>query len=140
MEKPVQIPIQSLQHVGIPVSDIKISEKFYEKLGFSKVMHRTFIYEGEEGICVMMKREGVTIELYQLPEKELPSIKARKDGHIDHIAFDVPDIDAAFKALKSGGFRIIEDAPVKLEFWERGCRYFNICGPDDERLEFNQIL
>ncbi len=38
------------------------------------------------------------------------------------------------------GFHPIEAAPVKLDFWENGCMYFNILGPDGERLEFNQIL
>jgi lactoylglutathione lyase len=27
-----------------------------------------------------------------------------------------------------------------LAFWSKGCKYFNILGPDGERLEFNQIL
>jgi lactoylglutathione lyase len=27
-----------------------------------------------------------------------------------------------------------------LPFWKNGCKYFNITGPDGERLEFNQIL
>jgi len=71
---------------------------------------------------------------------ELAEIAARKDGHIDHIAFDVPDIDAAFKTLQTAGFTIIEDAPVFLHFWKKGCRYFNILGPNNERLEFNQVL
>ena len=24
--------------------------------------------------------------------------------------------------------------------WKNGCKYFNVLGPDGERLEFNQIL
>ena len=140
MTEPVLISIRALQHAGIPVSDIRTSEKFYGNLGFRNVMHRSFLHGGEEGTCVMMRREEITIELYQLPEKELAGIRQRKDGHIDHIAFDVPDIEAAFHTLKSGGFTIIEEAPVTLDFWEKGCRYFNILGPDNERLEFNQIL
>ena len=27
-----------------------------------------------------------------------------------------------------------------LNFWEKGCKYFYILGPDHERLEFCQIL
>ena len=38
------------------------------------------------------------------------------------------------------GFKVIEEAPVFLPFWKNGCKYFNITGPDGERLEFNQIL
>ncbi|HEY6975071.1 MAG TPA: VOC family protein, partial [Chitinophagaceae bacterium] len=79
-------------------------------------------------------------EIYQFPAPESGQIKDRKDGHIDHIAFDVPDIDSAFAALKNAGFNVVEEAPVFLNFWKNGCKYFNITGPDGERLEFNQIL
>jgi lactoylglutathione lyase len=75
-----------------------------------------------------------------MPKKELTAIKKRKDGHIDHIAFDVDDIDLTFHTLKNEGFDVLEAAPVFLPFWKNGCKYFNIKGPDGERLEFNQIL
>jgi hypothetical protein len=80
------------------------------------------------------------IELYQMPENELKEIRKRDTGRIDHIAFDVDDIDVAFKELKAASFSIIEEQPVFLSFWKYGCRYFNIIGPGGERLEFNQIL
>ena len=88
----------------------------------------------------MMQRDTIIIELYQLPEPELTGIGNRPDGHIDHIAFDVPDVDAAFEALKNAGYNVLEPAPVFLQFWKNGCRFFNITGPDGERLEFNQVL
>ena len=75
-----------------------------------------------------------------MPEPELSRVKQRKDGRINHIAFDVDDIDETFELLKNEGFSIIEDIPVYLNFWEKGCKYFNIFGPDGERLEFCQIL
>ncbi|MBN8786197.1 MAG: VOC family protein [Terrimonas sp.] len=136
----VNVDIIALQHVGIPVTDIKRSEAFYRKLGFNNVMQSPFGNKGEEGICIMMKRGSVTIELYQLPEKDLVEIAGRKNGHIDHIAFDVPDIAQAFTTLKNAGFDIPENSPVFLHFWEKGCKYFYILGPDGERLEFNQRL
>ena len=71
---------------------------------------------------------------------ELVAIQERKDGHIDHVAFDVADIDVAFAWLKNTGFNVLEEQPLFLPFWKNGCKYFNITGPDGERLEFNQIL
>ena len=88
----------------------------------------------------MMKQGDIIIEIYQMPDAALNGIRSRKDGHIDHVAFDVEDIDATFELLKREGFNVIEDAPVFLAFWQKGCKYFNITGPDGERLEFNQIL
>ncbi len=129
-----------IQHIGIPVTDLIKSQKFYKKLGFDNVMEAPFEQENEKGICVMMRSGTIVIELYQLPEKFLDEIKTRKNGHIDHIAFDVPDIDAAFTWIKTAGLQPLEPEPVFLQFWKNGCKYFNITGPDGERLEFNQIL
>lgn len=136
----MNLKINHLQHIGLPVADIEISQAFYERLGFQNVMHSTFMHQGSEGKVSMMKREGIIIELYQMPEPELNKVKQRKDGRIDHIAFDVDDIDEAFALLKSKSFSIVENEPVYLNFWEKGCKYFYILGPDGERLEFCQIL
>jgi catechol 2,3-dioxygenase-like lactoylglutathione lyase family enzyme len=132
--------INAIQHIGVPVTDIERSQAFYERLGFTNVMGKPFDYQGGKGQVVMMKSADMIIELYQMPEKELIEIGNRSDGHVDHIAFDVDDIDLVFKELRDASFPILEEQPVFLPFWEKGCRYFNITGPDGERLEFNQIL
>lgn len=134
------LKLNKLQHIGIPVTDIRVSEAFYSRLGFTNVMESSFDHEGDKGICLMMQREQIIIEIYQMPSKVLETIKQRKDGHIDHIAFDVSDIEETYRLLKSNGFNVIEESPVFLKFWKNGCRYFNILGPNGERLEFNQIL
>ncbi|MFD0763927.1 VOC family protein [Mucilaginibacter lutimaris] len=134
------INITAIQHVGIPVTNIGDSQTFYERLGFKRVMLAGFMHNGQPGSCVMMQRGEMVIEIYQLPEQELNDIRSRENGHIDHIAFNVPDIDKAYAMAKEAGFNIVEPGPVFLQFWANGCRYFNITGPDGERLEFNQIL
>jgi len=140
MNKSISNLINHLQHIGIPVTDIAVSEAFYSQFGFCKVMECEFQEDGETGTCVMMKNKSITIEMYQLPEQKLMQIRLRKDGHIDHITFDVDDIDEAFIAIKDASIPIIEEKTVFLPFWKNGCKYFNIMGPDGERLEFNQIL
>ncbi len=136
----MNLKLNHIQHIGIPVTDSKKSEGFYQQLGFKNVMSATFEQQGEKGTVAMMMRDRMIIELYQMPEKELVEIRNRKNGHIDHIAFDVDDIDKAFEELKAASFSISEEQPVFLSFWKNGCKYFNITGPDGERLEFNQIV
>jgi catechol 2,3-dioxygenase-like lactoylglutathione lyase family enzyme len=136
----MQLKINHLQHIGIPVTDITRSEAFYERLGFKNVMGTHFEYNGGKGTVAMMQLNTIIIELYQMPDNELMEIRSRKNGHIDHIAFDVDDIDATFATLQTADFHIIEEQPVFLSFWKNGCKYFNISGPDGERLEFNQVL
>lgn len=140
MKNQISNLINHLQHIGIPVTNVVASEAFYTQLGFEKVMQSPFQEDGQAGTCVMMKNKSVIIELYQLPAHQLQEIRNRKDGHIDHITFDVDDIDVAFAALKNASYQVIEQAPIFLPFWQNGCKYFNILGPDGERLEFNQIL
>ena len=134
------LKINCIQHIGMPVADLKISEVFYEKLGFENVMASEFNYRGGKGKVAMMRRGEMILELYQMPEKELQEIRQRKDGRIDHIAFDVDNIDETFATLKSASFSIVETEPAFLPFWKKGCKYFNLLGPDNERLEFNQIV
>jgi len=137
----VNLNIRNLQHIGIPVSDIDASIGFYEGLGFQDVMPSTFDLDGKTGRVSMMQLKDIIIELYQLPEPLMSGIRQRGDGHVDHFAFDVEDVDATYRTLKDAGYRMVEEAPVFLpRFWSKGCKYFNILGPDGERVEFNQIL
>jgi catechol 2,3-dioxygenase-like lactoylglutathione lyase family enzyme len=136
----MNLKINRLQHIGLPITNLQASQAFYEKLGFESAMRATFDHDGGQGQVAMMRRGDIIIELYQLPEPELSRVKQRSDGHIDHIAFDVDDIEETYALLKSEGFAIIEPQPMFLNFWERGCRFFNMLGPDGERLEFCQIL
>lgn len=80
------------------------------------------------------------MELYQPLSQVLEEIRARNDGFIDHVALDVSDIDQAYTELKDTGLSPMEGAPVELPFWENGAKYFNVRGPDGEKIEFNQIL
>ena len=65
------VSINHLQHVGIPVTDIKISAAFYSQFGFANIMEAPFTLEGEEGVCIMMQHKSVIIELYQLPASKI---------------------------------------------------------------------
>jgi catechol 2,3-dioxygenase-like lactoylglutathione lyase family enzyme len=136
----MNLKLNRIQHIGLPVTNLKASEAFYRKLGFANAMSSPFDYNGGQGSVAMMRRGEMTIELYQMPEAQLVEIRTRKDGHIDHIAFDVDNIEEALAALKQAAFTVVEDTPVFLPFWNKGCKYFFILGPDGERLEFNQIL
>lgn len=132
--------LNGLQHLGIPVTNLKKTVDFYSRFGFEKVMTAQVPVKDDAVRVAMMKKDSLIIEFYQLTGDELQELRSRKDGHIDHISLDVRDIDKAFAELKDAGFKTIEDAPVFLDFWENGCKYFAIRGPDAEKIEFNQII
>ena len=130
--------LQGMQHLGLPVTNLVRSLAFYEQLGFVTAL-RTDLAGPVQ--VAMLEMGGMTIELYQKPGADLDQVAGRQDGHIDHIALDVLDIEAALTELKAAGFEILEPgAPVSLPLWSNGVRYFTVRGPDGEKVEFNQRL
>ncbi|MCB9450498.1 MAG: VOC family protein [Anaerolineaceae bacterium] len=132
--------ITGLQHLGLPVTNIDQSKAFYKRLGFSETMVRE-LPQGDDVVrVVMLELNGFVLELYQLIGDDLAEIRKRQHGHIDHFALNVRDIQATWVAVQAAGLKILEDAPVFLPFWENGVHYFNILGPDGEKIEFNSIV
>ena len=47
----------------------------------------------------------------------------------------------AFAAVKAAGLMLVDQEIQSIPtFWENGIRYFNILGPNQETIEFCQIL
>ncbi len=133
--------LQGLQHIGIPVTNLERSQAFYAQLGFVEVMRTDLPGASEPTRVAMMRHEGLTLELYQFDQEQRQEIAKRADGHVDHIALDVLDIEQAYREIRGAGLEVLEDgAPVYLPFWEYGVKYFTVRGPDGEKVEFNQIL
>ncbi len=133
--------LQGLQHLGLPVTSLERSKAFYAQLGFTEVMRMDIQPKSDTVRVAMMEQGKFTIELYELGLEERGEIATRSDGHIDHVALNVLDIEQAYAEIKAAGIEILEDnAPVYLPFWKNGVRYFTVRGPDGEKVEFNQIL
>lgn len=121
--------IKGLQHIGIPTNDMDKTVEFYKKLGFE------IAYETKNGDVrvVFLKQGSLVIEAYENGQALL------RDGAIDHIAFDVADIEEAYQFITGLGIKILTEITF-LPFWENGVKFFNAEGPNMERLEFAQYL
>ncbi|WP_319415675.1 VOC family protein [Marispirochaeta aestuarii] len=128
--------ISGFQHLGLPVRDIEESIAFYRRLGFSVFRRHEFDENGATTQVAFLDMKAFRLELYQ-PAAGVAN--DRSTGTIDHIALDVQDIDTAHKAVQEAGFEIVEGIN-ELPLHAKGIRYFMILGPDNERVEFNQIL
>ena len=130
--------ITGFQHLGVPVMDLQRSKMFYLRLGFREVMATTLSTPDGEIHVAMLEVAGFVLKLYQLPGTLGAEIGTRGHGHIDHFALNVDDIQQVWATVKAADIAPLENAPVFLPFWEKGVYYFNIFGPDGERVEFNQ--
>ncbi|ETO40893.1 Lactoylglutathione lyase [Fructilactobacillus florum 8D] len=119
-----------LQHVGIPSGDLDQTIAFYEKLGFEKVGQ--FLYEGNR--CAFMKYDTLMIETWE------GDAIANADGAINHISLNTNDATAALQDAKDLGLDVQENEIQTRPFWDKGIRFFNIYGPNHEKIEFCEIV
>lgn len=124
--------VTGIQHLGIPTNDIEKTIAFYESLGFEIASQTINEQTGERVAFLSLK--NLMIETYQ------NNRAVGKAGAIDHVAIDVFDIEKAFEIIKKGNYTIIDKDIRFLPFWEKGVRFFNILGPNGEKVEFIQKL
>lgn len=124
--------LTGIQHIGIPTNDIEITIEFYKKLGFEVVFH-TVNEEANEKVA-FLKLHNFVIEIYENKKA------AMKAGAIDHVAIDVKDIERAYELVNKEGLNTTKDQIHFLPFWEKGVKFFTIEGPNNEKVEFSQIL
>lgn len=122
--------ITVLQHIGIPTCKLEETIEFYERIGF-EIVHKN---KAENNQVVFLRLGQVVIETYESQDTE------GKPGAINHIAFDVRDIDRAYSLAKEEGFSILDGEIRFLPFWQQGVKFFNIMGPNGEIIEFRQVL
>lgn len=104
--------MQKIEHVGIAVKDLKVSEPIFEKLLNGKIYKRETV-ESENVITSFLRNGPNKIELVQSLSSESPIqkfIEKRGEG-VHHIAFAVSDIEAEMARLKGEGFQLLSDEP-----------------------------
>lgn len=123
--------ITGIQHVGIPTDDLDETIKFYQLLGFKQVG----LFKNGNNRCAFMKLGDLIIETW---EGDQP---ARSSGAIDHISINTTDVESAFMDAQDQHLNLI-DANIQSipTFWKHGIKFFNIKGPNKEKIEFCQIL
>ena len=117
-----------LQNVGIPTLDMDGTLKFYEKLGFQVVQSQV-----NKGKVNFLRKGDLTIETYEDKEAN------KRDGAIQHIALDCESVDKALKYIKSIGIKI-DNKITELPIYEKGVKSFTIRGPNEEVIEFYEII
>ena len=114
-----EIPgVMFVDHVAIAVPQGTLDQQVaaYGLLGFREIHRETATGSDQVRECLL--QVGAGPNLIQLTEPLSPESPVQKaidrnggKGGLNHIAFRVRDIHAAFKYLKEKGFRIIDDAP-----------------------------
>ncbi len=108
------ILFKRINHIGIVVKDLPEAIKAYSAGFGGKAVKIVEIPDARLRACVL-KIEGVEVELIEYQDPELPLIKPLRGDKagINHICYEVEEMEAALKKLKEKGFKIIEGFPRK---------------------------
>jgi len=142
------VPLLRLTHVGICVSDMDRSLRFYrDVLGFR--LEHDLRVEGEPADtllrlrdvkldAVYLERDGVRIELLRFasPPAPAPRARAMHEHGLTHLSFRVADLDATLGALRGAGERVLEETIIRIPPVQAAACF--VVDPDGQLIELVQ--
>ncbi|HEX2250856.1 MAG TPA: methylmalonyl-CoA epimerase [Gemmatimonadales bacterium] len=99
-----------IAHVGIAVDDLENAVSFYRDiLGIEP--HPPEVVDGAK--IVALPFGDAQVELLQpvLAESPVGRFLAKRGPGIHHICYRVPDLDAAVRACREAGYRLVDQVP-----------------------------
>ena len=103
-----------IEHIGIAVKALANAIPLYEKL-LNSPCYKTELVESEKVNTAFFKQGETKIELLEStdPDGVIAKFIEKKGEGMHHIAFDVADIHAEMKRLKTEGFILLNELPKK---------------------------
>jgi methylmalonyl-CoA/ethylmalonyl-CoA epimerase len=101
----------ALHHVAFVVADLEVALAGQRRIGFG--VSERFVLE-EQGVEVATLPAGASwIELIRPldPEGAIARFLAKRGEGFHHVAYSVPDLEAALASLQEAGVRLIDQAP-----------------------------
>ena len=120
-----------IQHVGVPTAEVQKTIDFYKGLGFNLATRHDI--NGRD--FAFMQLGNLLIEV--IPTTSTP---AMCNGAVDHFCLDVKNVDTLYQRIKDAGYTMLSDSVNYIDFWDNGAKYFFIQGPNNEKIEFCEIL
>jgi lactoylglutathione lyase len=122
--------VTKMDHVGVMVSSLDDSLKFYQEVVGMELKDKFTIANGSITLAFLgfNGSDETELELVYGGSDDLPA-----EGKVNHIAFLTDDIEEEFNRLKGLDIVFISDEVVTLP---NGYRNFFVQGPDGEKVEF----
>ena len=104
--------LKKIEHIGIAVKDLEVSNQLYAKLLGTK-HYKTEFVDSESVKTSFFKVGENKIELLQAtkPESAIAKFINKRGEGVHHIAFEVENIEAEIKRLINEGFEFIDNTP-----------------------------
>ncbi len=101
----------TLHHVAVVVADLDAALARYAALGF--VGGERFALAEQRVLAATFRAGSGYLEVIQPTDPDGPIARflARRGEGLHHVAYQVPDIEAALRRLHDAGVRLIDEAP-----------------------------
>ena len=105
--------LDKVAHIGIAVESIEKALEFWRD-GLGLEVTAEEVVESQKVRIAFLPVGETRVELLEGTSEESPITKfvAKRGEGINHLCFEVPDIQKALDALKEKGFRLINENPV----------------------------
>ena len=101
-----------IDHVGIAVADLEAAIAVHEATYGMPLVHReTVESQGVEAVLLDVGESHVELLRPLAEDTPVGRFLARRGPGLHHVAYGVDDIEAALRALKAQGVRLIDEAP-----------------------------
>ena len=140
--------VQRLSHVGLCVTDLERSLRFYrDALGFTEEHRLEIGGEPTDRLlrlrdthlrAIYLVRDGFRLELLQFASPPGPPARERpmNEPGLTHLSFRVADLEATLAALAAAGGRVLDETVLSFPEWQSGAAF--VCDPDGQLLELVQ--
>ncbi len=118
------MPIVGLHHAGIHVASLERSIAFYQS-GFGLALTERFTLGSEE--LAFLEIADARIELIA------DGTGSHQTGVVDHVAFEVNDLNHWLIRLRDLGVTLLDESPLSVP--RLNARILFCLGPDGERVE-----
>jgi methylmalonyl-CoA epimerase len=101
-----------IDHIGIAVDDLDAAIALHEQSYGMEVVHRETVAEqGVEAVLLDVGENHVELLAPLGPDTPVGKFLAKKGPGLHHVAYQVPDIEAALAELRAAGLRLIDETP-----------------------------
>lgn len=107
-----KIVVNKVDHIGIAVSSLEESIKFYEEVLGLK-LNGTEVVEEQKVKVAFLPIGDTEVELLEAtsPDSAIAKFIEKKGQGVQHIAFKVDDIEAALEDMRAKGIKLIDEKP-----------------------------
>ena len=106
------VTLERIDHVGIAVIDLAAAVADYTRLAGHAPAHRAVVEsDGVEAVMFEVGESRIELLGATRPDSKIRGFLERRGGGLHHVAYGVPDVQAALDHYSSIGLRLLDRAP-----------------------------